>query len=75
MFVEWIDELMCEYLMDKADGGGIFPLYLFSGNSLVKKDLLVVFVIEGGNNGGQDILGIVLLKVAISHRTAFSFSS
>lgn len=74
MFVDWIDKLMCEYFMDKADGSRIFSLDFFSWNSFINEDLLVVFVFEGGNDGCQDILGIVLFKVAIFDGIWFSFS-
>lgn len=60
--------------MNCVDRGGIFSLYFLSGNSLVEEDLLVVFVMEGGNDGGQDILGIVLFKVGILDGFGFGLS-
>lgn len=75
MFVEWIDQLMCEYFMNKANGSRVFSLNFPSWNSFINKNFLVVFVFEGGNDGGQDILGIVLLKGATFGGIWFSFSS
>lgn len=71
MFVECIDELMRENIMNSRDGGRIFGLYLLSGNSLIEQHLLEVFVIECRDDGGQDILGIVLLEVGIFNGLGF----